>query len=217
MLTYYDLGDYSRPITTQSPEAQMWFDRGLVWCYGYNHDEAIRCFEQAATHDPACAMAQWGIAYAAGPNYNKQWKAFDPADLERSLKIANEATLRARDLATGAGAVEQSLIGSLIARYPSDDTGKVSAEWNEAYALRMREVYRAHPDDHDVAALFAEAIMNRTPWQLWDIKTGKPATGADTAEAITVLQRAMALPGGMRHPGLLHMYFISWRCRLIRR
>ena len=70
----------------------------------------------------------------------------------------------------------------------------------------MRDVYRAHPDDLDVAALFAEALMNRTPWQLWDIKTGNPADGADTAEAIAVLERAMALPGGMQHPGLLHMY-----------
>ena len=72
--------------------------------------------------------------------------------------------------------------------------------------IHMREVYRAHLDDHDVAALFAEAIMNRTPWQLWDIKTGNPADGADTAEAIAVLERAMAQPRGMQHPGLLHMY-----------
>jgi hypothetical protein len=70
----------------------------------------------------------------------------------------------------------------------------------------MREVYRAHRNDHDIAALFAEALMNRTPWQLWDIKTGKPAEGADTSEAIAVLERAMAQPRGMQHPGLLHMY-----------
>jgi hypothetical protein len=82
----------------------------------------------------------------------------------------------------------------------------VTPVWNDGYATAMRAVYREHPDDHDVAALFAEAIMNRTPWQLWEIRTGKPAEGADTVEAIEVLERGVAQPGGMDHPGLLHMY-----------
>jgi tetratricopeptide (TPR) repeat protein len=206
MIAYYDLGLHSRPVTTKSADAQKWFDRGLVWCYGYNHEEAVRCFRKAAEHDPACAMAYWGIAYAAGPNYNKQWKAFDPVDLKRSLEAACDATQRALQLADGVSSLEQALIRPLAQRYPSNDPDKVTPIWNDEYAKKMREVYRAHPDDHDVAALFAEAIMNRTPWQLWDIKTGKPAEGADTAEAIAVLERAMAQTGGMEHPGLLHMY-----------
>ena len=206
MTAYYDLGQYSRPVLTKSSDAQAWFDRGLIWCYGYNHDEAVRCFRKAAEYDPACAMAHWGVSYAAGPNYNKQWKAFDPADLKRSLDTAHDAARRALELVGGASPVEQALIRPLAQRYPSNDPDKVTPVWNDQYAHAMREIYRAHPDDHDVAALFAEAIMNRTPWQLWDIKTGKPAAGADTAEAIAVLERAMAQLGGMRHPGLLHMY-----------
>ena len=69
----YDLGTYGRPISTSSADAQAWFDRGLVWSYGFNHEEAVRCFERAAEADPACAMAHWGVAYAIGPNYNKAW------------------------------------------------------------------------------------------------------------------------------------------------
>jgi len=61
----FDMGSYSRPVRTGSAEAQRWFDRGLAWCYGFNHDEAIRCFERAARADPDCAMAHWGVAYAA--------------------------------------------------------------------------------------------------------------------------------------------------------
>jgi hypothetical protein len=137
-------------------------------------------------------MAYWGVSYAAGPNYNKQWKAFDPIDLRRSLDTAHDAARRALELVDGANSVEQALIRPLAKRYPSNDPEKVNPTWNDDYANQMREVYRAHQDDHDVAALFAEAIMNRTPWQLWDIKTGKPADGADTAEAIAVLKRAMA-------------------------
>jgi hypothetical protein len=66
----YDVGRYSRTVTTTSPDAQRWFDRGLNWCFGFHHEEAIRCFEQALEADPNCAMAHWGIGYAAGPNYS---------------------------------------------------------------------------------------------------------------------------------------------------
>jgi tetratricopeptide (TPR) repeat protein len=206
MTAYYDLGQYSRPVTTQSAQAQTWFDRGLIWCYGYNHEEAVRCFARVAELDPSCAMAYWGIAYAAGPNYNKQWKAFDPVDLKNSLATAYDAARRALELVNGASPVEQALIRPLALRYPSNDPKQVTPAWNDAYAVAMRDAYRAFPGDPDVAALFAEALMNRTPWQLWDIKAGKPAQGADTVEAIAVLEQAMAQPGGMRHPGLLHMY-----------
>lgn len=206
MSDYYDLGPYTRPITTTSKEVQAWFDRGLIWCYGYNHDEAVRCFKKAAKHDPNCAMAHWGIAYAAGPNYNKQWVAFDPADLKNSLHLAYTATKQALKLLDEASPVERALIRPLAKRYPFNEPGNVTPIWNDDYAAAMREVYRAHKDDLDVTALFAEAIMNRTPWQLWDIKTGKPAEGADTAEAIAVLERAMASSNGMKHPGILHMY-----------
>ena len=85
---YYDLGSYHRPIETPSPQAQVWFDRGLVWAYAFNHDEAIRCFERALELDPDLAIARWGIAYAIGPNYNKAWEAFDPVDLAASLARA---------------------------------------------------------------------------------------------------------------------------------
>ena len=54
---YFDLGSYSRGISTSSAEAQTWFDRGLAWCYAYNHEESVRCFEKATKADPDCAMA----------------------------------------------------------------------------------------------------------------------------------------------------------------
>jgi len=203
----YNLGRYSRKISTRSKDAQRWFDRGLAWCYGYNHDEAVRCFKKAAKADPKCLMAQWGIAYAAGPNYNKQWKAFDVVDLKRSLKTARDATLKAQKLAEKATPVEQALAHALLKRYPNANPESVTPIWNDDYAAEMRDVYRAHGGgDADVASLFAEAIMNRTPWALWDIATGKPAEGADTLEAIAVLEKAMKQKGGMAHPGLLHMY-----------
>ncbi|HSS90234.1 MAG TPA: tetratricopeptide repeat protein, partial [Streptosporangiaceae bacterium] len=85
MTGYFDLGSHHRPVPASSPDAQLWFDRGLIWAYAFNHEEAVRCFERAIEADPGCAMAHWGVAYATGPNYNKAWDAFDPADLAASL------------------------------------------------------------------------------------------------------------------------------------
>ena len=78
MSAYYDTGGYTRKISTRSPEAQTWFDRGLTWAYGFYYEESARCFRRAVEADPDCAMAYWGIAYAVGPYYNRQWSALDP-------------------------------------------------------------------------------------------------------------------------------------------
>ena len=205
----YDLGSYRRPVTTRSAEAQAWFDRGLAWTYGYHHEEAITCFRRAIDADPGCAMAWWGVGYAVGPNYNKPWEAFDDEDAARSLETAHHAVARATELARDGTAGERALIRALACRYPSpvplDDMGP----WNDEYAAAMRAVHAGHAGDPDVEALFAEAIMNRTPWALWDLESGEVAEGADTAEAIRVLEGAMHRRderGEPAHPGLLHMY-----------
>ena len=205
----YDLGTYSRAVTTGSEEAQAWFDRGLAWTYGYHHEEALACFRRALDADPGCAMAWWGVAYAAGPNYNKPWEAFDEEDAARSLDTAHEAVSRAMERACHGTITEQALIGALNHRYPSRSPAPDMDPWNDEYAGAMRAVYAKHGDDPDVAALFAEAVMNRTPWALWDLKTGAVAEGAGTAEAIEVLEKAMRERderGAEAHPGLLHMY-----------
>ena len=201
----YDLGSHSWPVTTGSREAQTWFDRGLVWCYGFNHEEGLACFRRAADADPACAMAYWGQAYAIGPNYNKDWDAFHEQELVDAVAVAHAAIGRARQLAGSASSVEQSLIDALAAKYPEPAPPEDCASWSDAYAAVMRDAYRRHGSEPDVAALFAEALMNRTPWLLWNLDTGEPAEGADTAEAVDVLERAMAATG-RPHPGLLHLY-----------
>jgi tetratricopeptide (TPR) repeat protein len=203
---YFDLGTYSRATSAATAEAQTWFDRGLAWAYAFNHEEALRCFEHAAGADPEFALAHWGIAYAVGPNYNKAWEMFDEQDLAESLRTAHDGIRSARELAAAAAPVEAALIEALAVRFQSPDpTGPLDA-WNAAYADAMGDVHRRHPEDPDVAALYADALMNLTAWQLWDLSTGRPAEGARTLEARAVLETAMARPGGMRHPGLLHLY-----------
>ncbi|MFF9803621.1 hypothetical protein ACF1G5_00560 [Streptomyces coeruleorubidus] len=203
---YYDLGTHSRPVTTLSAEAQLWFDRGLVWTYAFHHEEAVACFEKAAEADPECAMAYWGIAYALGPNYNKPWEFFDGEELARTVERTHAAVERAHEKAVRATPVEQALIGALRARYPQSEAVEDCSVWNEPYADAMRAVYELAPDDPDIATLHADALMNLTPWQLWDLTTGRPAEGARTSEARAVLEGALGAEAGARHPGVLHLY-----------
>jgi tetratricopeptide (TPR) repeat protein len=206
MPDYFDLGEYHRTVSTSSPEAQLWFDRGLNWTYGFNHEEAVRCFQHAIEADPDCAMAHWGVAFATGPNYNVRWDMMGEQGIKHVVAVAHEAAERALSLADKATPLEKALIVALQARYPQATPVEDCAVWNDDYAKAMRPVYREYGDDLDVAVLFADALMNRTPWQLWDLEKAEPAKGADTAEAMQVLERAFENPTSERHPGVLHMY-----------
>lgn len=201
---YYNLGGYSRAITAAHPDASLWFNRGLVWCYGFHHEEALRCFANGLVADPDSCMNHWGIAYASGPNYNKDWDAFGEGEMEAALADIRAELAEAQRCAPAGTALEADLVGALVARYPAD--GAEQAAGHDRYAAAMRDVYARHTGDPDVAALFAEALMNRTPWALWDLGSGAPADGADTEEARRVLETAMANEDGMAHPGLLHFY-----------
>jgi tetratricopeptide (TPR) repeat protein len=207
-LSYYDLGEHNRQVTTSSPEAQLWFDRGLLWAYSFNHDEATRCFETATSYDPQCAMAYWGIAFAAGPNYNKAWRLFDRADLEATIPHVRATLEKARESARQATPVERELIEALAARFPAGDVPTTLEEFRKldlAYAEAMRPVYEAHSEDLDVAALFADSLLCVSPRMLWDLDSGEPV-GYGTVEAREVLESAMAQPGGERLPALSHLY-----------
>jgi tetratricopeptide (TPR) repeat protein len=203
---YYDLGSFHRSIETPSAQAQLWFDRGLVWAYAFNHEESILCFERALALDPDLAIARWGIAYAIGPNYNKAWEAFDPVDLTVSLARARmELGLASKGRAS---AVERGLIEALTARFPTDDATDSEAltAGHSGYADAMAALARAYPDDTDVQALAADALMNVTAWALWDTGTGEPAPGSRVLEAKRILDTALATEAGRRHPGVLHLY-----------
>jgi tetratricopeptide (TPR) repeat protein len=205
-MEYYDLGTYSRKVSTSSDDAQLWFDRGLVWTFSYNHEQAIECFQKALEFDPDCAMAHWGIAYAAGPNYNFEWWMMDPATKTDALGTAYDSTQVALKLVNTITPVECALIEALTARYPQREPIDDQAPWNDDFAVAMKKAYEDHPDDIEVASVYAEAILNQTPWKMWDIWNNSAAEGAGTIEAQTVLERFIDTPEGRVHPGVLHLY-----------
>ncbi|RYP61714.1 hypothetical protein DL771_010034 [Monosporascus sp. 5C6A] len=201
---YYNLGTYRRAISTPSEEAQVWCIRGLIWSYAFNHEESEKCFKRALAFDGNCAFAHWGIAYALGPNYNLPWDSIDK--IEDTAGRGRRAIEEAKAVVHKALPVEKALVEALEHRFPTENFDEDKAIWNQRYADAMEKVYKEFSDDLDVALLYADALMNLTPWRLWDLPSGKPASDARTLDAKAVLDRAMAQDGGMQHPGLLHLY-----------
>ncbi|KAH6973660.1 hypothetical protein BKA56DRAFT_592246 [Ilyonectria sp. MPI-CAGE-AT-0026] len=202
----YDLGTYHRQVTAATDDSQTWFDRGLVWAYAFNHEESVVCFERAIKSDASCAMAYWGLAYSVGPNYNKQWSFFDDTDLGIAVGRGYNAAQLALANMAHVTPVEQALIKALQFRYPQEQPAPNCGAWNQGFADAMGTVYAAFVDDLDVITIYVDALMNLTPWQLWDLRTGEPTEGARTPEIKAIVDRALTLQGALQHPGLLHMY-----------
>ena len=187
------LGDINHPVSTKNAEAQKFFNQGLAYLYGFNHDEAVRSFKRAAALDPQLAMAYWGIALALGSNYNLQ--AEGPALLEAYANLQ-----KARTLSANASEPERGYIDALAKRYSADiqtDQQKLAIDYKNA----MGELARRNPDDLDAATLYAESMMNLRPWKLWTAD-GKPAEG--TEEIVAVLEGV--LRRNPNHTGANHYY-----------
>ena len=207
----FDLGRHTRSVTTPSPDAQRWFDLGLNWCFGFNHEEGVKCFKRALDFDPSCVMAHWGIAYGSGPFYNLAWRELGEREAAAAAAVAFRHLALAQSFADRASEVENRLVGALAKRFqkPHAVAPEEYDRWDDEYAAEMRRLYYEYPDDHDVMALFAEALITRTPRRLWDLRTGRPAPRSDVVEAQAVCERSIALrdaAGQPQHPAIVHLH-----------
>jgi len=193
------LGKIHHPISTQSKDAQRYFDQGLALCFGFNHDGAIDAFREAARLDPKCAICWWGIAFAYGPNINA------PMGPEAGAE-AWKAAQQARRLAKHASPVEVEYIEAIQLRYSPD--AKVTAgaggapnrrAFDEDFANAMRGIAEKHPGDADAQAIYAESLMDLSPWDYWH-DDGSPREF--TREAGEAIEAALAL--NPDHTGALH-------------
>lgn len=188
------LGEYHRPVSTASPEAQRYWDQGFIFYQGFNHGTARQSFARAAELDPACAMAHWGLALSLGPHINYTLMTPDEE------QAASAAIARARATAASATPVERALIEALATRYRFPAVAD-RRPLDEAYAAAMRAVYEQYPADADVGALYAEALMNLWPWDLWSPE-GEPRP--DTPTIVAVLEHVLAIAPD--HPFACHLY-----------
>lgn len=189
----FDLGTHHRAVSTKDTGAQLAFDQGLNWSFAFNHEEAERAFREAVRRDPELAMAWWGVALVNGPHIN------NPVVDEAHARAAWDALTKAKKLAVDASDVEKALIEALGTRYALPQPGD-RKPLDEAYAKAMGNVRGRFPQDADVAALYAEALMDVHPWDQWT-SDGKPRPG--TQEILDAIEAALAV--SPRHPLALHM------------
>jgi tetratricopeptide (TPR) repeat protein len=187
-----NLGTLHHAITTNSEQAQRYFDQGLRLVYAFNHAEALQSFEEAARLDPSAAMAYWGIALALGHNINSMTD-------KQNRRRAWEAMQKARAHSLHVGAAERGYIEALSTRY--GPKGRARAASDKAYADAMRSLWLEYPDDPDAGVLFAEALMDVHPWDLWTSGgRARPGTEEILATLESILDR---YPD---HPGACHYY-----------
>jgi tetratricopeptide (TPR) repeat protein len=165
------LGNHQHPITTDSELSQRYFDQGLILAFGFNHQEAHRSFLQAAELDPDAAMAWWGAAWALGPNINT---AMNPENAGKAWELLQKA----QHVADKASAREQAYVRALAKRY-GPEAVKDRSSRDEAFATAMGQVAADYPDDLDAQVIYAESLMNLSPWDYWQ-DNGEPKAQTET-------------------------------------
>ena len=188
------LGAVSYKITTSNPAAQTYFDQGLRLTYAFNHGEAQRAFRKAQKLDPECAMCFWGEALVLGPNINLPMQG-------EALAPAFAAAQQARTLAANASPREQALIAALSARYAEDPKADRTA-LDAAYAAAMGKVAAEFPEDNEIAVLYAESVMDVSPWNYW--QPGGREPNPQSVAIVPTLERVLARDPN--HPGAIHYY-----------
>lgn len=182
------------PISSDNADARAYFQQGFVMLYGFNHWEAIRAFRKAQALDPKCAICFWGEAIALGPNINA---SMDKTSGELALKAVKKAV----NLMQFADERERMLIMAAAARY-SDDVGISRADLDAAYAKAMAAAHQAYPQDQDIATLYAEALMDTSPWDYWERDFVTPRPHIQTAlDAINGV-----LAKNPDHYGAIHLH-----------
>src|SRR5262245_20486484 len=188
------LGPIAYKISTSSAEAQAYFNQGLRLAYAFNHDEAQRAFRKAQKLDPDCAMCFWGEAFVLGPNINLPMQ-------EPAIAPAYAAAQKAKALAAKASPREQALINALVARYSSDPKA-ARPPLDAAYAAGMAKAAKQFPRDDEIATLYAESVMDLSPWDYW--KPGGREAKPQSVPIVPTLERVLAR--NPNHAGAIHLY-----------
>jgi tetratricopeptide (TPR) repeat protein len=188
------LGSITYKISTGNAEAQKYFDQGLRLAYGFNHAEARRAFRTAQKLDPDCAMCFWGEALVLGPHVNMGM-------MDDAVPPAWAALTKAKALAPKAAPNEQALIEALSHRYASAPQ-KDRSPLDKAYADAMAKVAQQFPDDLNIATLYAEAVMDLSPWDYW--KPGGAEPNPQSVAIVPTLERVLAKDPN--HAGAIHLY-----------
>ena len=196
--TYLDLGGISKTVTTFSADCQLWIDRGLAHTFGFNREEAVRCFQRALSFDSECAMVHYFIAYNHAADYN------NPDGMDYAVGYEESQKAYALIQHTSVTDWESALIEAQVHRFCWPVGSKPIGELIRNYSNAMRPVYYKFGEDLDVAAFFAESLMMLAPWKLWTPAPNVKPAIPETEELVAVLEKA--LRADPTHPALCHFY-----------
>jgi len=187
-------------------QTQLWLSRGLVWYYAFNHEESILCFKKALELGGNPVMAHYFISLCHGPNYNTETMNRDQFPSAKDAYQESQTALALlKEDSSYLSEVEIALVEALPCRFNNPDSeefqGLDAIDQNtDVYAEAMLTIYQRFPEDPNVACMYAEALLNKSPWHLWDLNTGLATPHAILAEE--VLQKALVI--APNHPGLNH-------------
>ena len=153
-------------------------------------DPVLRARLRAGSGRPDAAL---GTAWALGPNYN-----LDIDDTR--AQAAYDAISKASRSRHSPGS-ERAYIDALAVRYSADMKADRAA-LARTYSRAMGELSRRYPDDLDAAVIYAESLMNLTPWKLWTLD-GKPAPNTEQIVARARIHPARN-PNHLGRQPLLH-------------
>ena len=185
-------------VSSSTEECQQWINRGAVQMFGFNPEEAIRCFHKALSFSPACAMAHYFIAHCCAPNYNDD-QGLDCNEGHKEAQLALEMISGAPSLKDWESALIKAKLHQFMAKKSPDDG--VSRE----YCNAMRTVYEKFGQDNLlVVALFAESLLMLAPWALWTSPPDVQPAIPETEELVKALEKG--LEKDPTHPALCHFY-----------
>jgi peroxiredoxin len=128
------------PVTSASPEAQAFFNQGVVQLHGFWYFESERSFRQVAKLDPNCAMAYWGMA-ASNINNEARAKGF----IAKAVEKKSQASRR-----------EQMWIDSLAKLL--DTKGRDEKSRHQKYIRDLETIIQEFPDEVEAKAFLSVAL-----------------------------------------------------------
>ena len=216
-----DIAAQIRLKASSEPALQSRFVSGLLWIFGFHHEEALRHFRTLLEQDGTNLLGRWGLAYASAPFYNRPWSWFTE---EQKIRVARlgynclhtefapetEADIIKSPVSTlniDEHAHELTSALRLLFRSSEPVSDKTFTGYQREYADRMLELAKQSPEHPDIVCLASEALLNCTPWQLWDIDQKQVAQHSRVEQALDLLQPWLIDAGAAGiHPGILHLH-----------
>jgi hypothetical protein len=202
------VAQYHRDIGSSSRISDTLFDQGMLHTYGFNTVEGIRNFKAALVLDPSCAMCYWGISYASGPNINTDVSLLMAKDSREAIisamAIVNSPRRKSIGEADMALIAAQSKILSPVSQDEWSD--KVQKKIDEMYMIEMRGAAAHFPNDVDISAMYAESIINLSPWDYYKTQiTDQPRELKESMKVAMAVLRSV-LDKSPYHPLALHLW-----------